>query len=353
MGLKFIDISSHQSTSTAGMDGIDGVIVKATQGTTYVNPKCDPQYQLAKSKGRLLGVYHYAAGGNPEAEADYFIKNIQGYLKEAVPALDWEAGSNASWGSTTWAERFVNRFHDKTGVWPLLYTNLEGIKQCKSLVNRCGLWFAGWPTNGPGWNVPNFNYNISPWTAYTLWQFTSQNETLDLNIGNISKEGWKAIAKGGAAEPENPTKPEQPSTSYSTSGKTLEGMASDVLAGKVGDGDVRKTNLGAYYKSVQAIVNQRSGGTSTEAVNVLTNEVLAGRLGNGDERKRLLGTYYTPVQDKINSKSSGGSARVYTVQNGDTLTGIGVKLGVAWTGIASANGIKPPYVIRPGQKLKY
>ena len=34
MTLKVIDISSHQTVEQAGMDGIDGVIVKATQGTT-------------------------------------------------------------------------------------------------------------------------------------------------------------------------------------------------------------------------------------------------------------------------------------------------------------------------------
>ena len=65
--LKVIDISSHQSVETAGIDGIDAVIVKATQGTGYINPKCDAQYQLAKKKGRLLGVYHYAGGGDPVA----------------------------------------------------------------------------------------------------------------------------------------------------------------------------------------------------------------------------------------------------------------------------------------------
>ena len=75
MTLKVIDISSHQTVEQAGMDGIDGVIVKATQGTTYINPKCNPQYQLAKLKGRLLGVYHYAGGGDPIAEADFFLKN--------------------------------------------------------------------------------------------------------------------------------------------------------------------------------------------------------------------------------------------------------------------------------------
>lgn len=42
----------------------------------------------------------------------------------------------------------------------------------------------------------------------------------------------------------------------------------------------------------------------------------------------------------------------YTVRDGDTLSAIGRKLGVDWEALAKLNGIKSPYVIKPGQKLK-
>lgn len=42
----------------------------------------------------------------------------------------------------------------------------------------------------------------------------------------------------------------------------------------------------------------------------------------------------------------------YTVVSGDTLSGIGAKLGVAWPTIAATNGIVAPYTIFPGQRLK-
>ncbi|MFE2075185.1 peptidoglycan-binding protein [Streptomyces misionensis] len=50
--------------------------------------------------------------------------------------------------------------------------------------------------------------------------------------------------------------------------------------------------------------------------------------------------------------SSGTSSSTYTVKAGDTLSGIGKRLGVAWTQIASLNGLKAPYTIKPGQVLK-
>lgn len=42
----------------------------------------------------------------------------------------------------------------------------------------------------------------------------------------------------------------------------------------------------------------------------------------------------------------------YTVQKGDTLSGIGAKLGIPWQDIARWNGITAPYTIYPGQVLK-
>lgn len=41
----------------------------------------------------------------------------------------------------------------------------------------------------------------------------------------------------------------------------------------------------------------------------------------------------------------------YTVVSGDSLSRIGKKMGVAWREIAKANGIKFPYIIRPGKVL--
>ena len=47
------------------------------------------------------------------------------------------------------------------------------------------------------------------------------------------------------------------------------------------------------------------------------------------------------------------NADSYTVKSGDTLSGIGAKLGINWKTIADKNGIKSPYTIYPGQVLKY
>lgn len=347
MALKVIDIYSGSGVDMAGQAGIDGVIVKATQGTGYVNPLCNAQYALAKSKGRLLGLYHYASTNNPVTEANYFIANIKNYVGEAILALDWESYQNSAWGSTTFIPTFMNRVHELTGVWPLLYTGSDGLKVTGGVEKNCGLWFAGYPINNDTWTAPNFPYNISPWKDLTIWQFTSAAGKQDRNYAYIDAAGWKKIAKGsGTTQPSTPA----PTPSYSTSGKSLETMANEVLAGKAGSGSTRTKNLGKYYASVQAIVNHKKNAISlAEANKVLAGEVKKGVLGNGDERKKLLGSYYAGTQAVVN----GTSVRYYTVQSGDSFWAIQQKTGVNMYTIAKMNGMTINSVIHPGDKLKY
>lgn len=338
--LKVIDISSHQSVETAGIDGIDAVIVKATQGTGYINPKCDAQYQLAKKKGRLLGVYHYAGGGDPVAEADYFIKNIQGYIHEAVLCLDWEAGQNASWGNTAWCRAFVNRVFEKTGVWCLIYIQASAVQQAANCANDCPLWIAGYPTDAASWDVPAFNYSTSPWPTYTIWQFTSGGG-LDRNVAQLTYDAWRKIAnpnKQAVATPEP-----EPAPLVTTDGVSLAVLANRTKQGIYGNGEERRNRLGvSLYTGVQAIVND------SDVIATLVKETKAGSYGTGDYRKTILGEYYDKVQAEIN-----GTSRTWTVKNGETLSGIAAAVGHKWLDLAILNGIRAPYTIYPGDKLKY
>ncbi len=52
------------------------------------------------------------------------------------------------------------------------------------------------------------------------------------------------------------------------------------------------------------------------------------------------------------AEAQGGAAQMYIVRYGDYLTGIARRLGVNWKSIARLNGLKPPYILHPGQKLQ-
>ena len=196
MPLKVVDVYSGSPRWYATDDNADAVIVKATQGTGYVNPFCDIDYQAAKKAGKLLGVYHYAAGGDPISEANYFLKNVKGYIHEAILGLDWESAQNSSWGNTNWCRQFVNEVHRQTGVWPIIYVQFSAVWQVANCADTCGLWGAGYPWYTNSWTVPPFlsSYNFAPWKALTGWQFTGNTE--DRSLFYVDANGWQAIAKG-------------------------------------------------------------------------------------------------------------------------------------------------------------
>lgn len=209
MTMYTVDVYSGSSDNIIRDQHVQGVIIKATQGTGYVNPKCNHQYDLAKSLGKKLGLYHYAGGGNPESEAQFFINSIRNYVGTGILALDWESYQNSAWGDTDWARRFVNEVHRLTNVWPLIYVQESAIWQVANCANDCGLWVAKYASmDWNSWVVPNMNVSAGAFKFVTGHQYTGGD--MDRSIFYLDEVGWDKLANSsGAKTPEVPApKPE-------------------------------------------------------------------------------------------------------------------------------------------------
>lgn len=116
MTLNVIDISSWQTGINLGKDGVpaDGVVIKATGGTGYVNPDCDRAFQEAIKSGKKVAVYHYAheigSQGTAEQEAEFFLQNVAGYIGKAILILDWESDNKHD---VAWAKRWLDTVYEK------------------------------------------------------------------------------------------------------------------------------------------------------------------------------------------------------------------------------------------------
>lgn len=88
--------------------------------------------------------------------------------------------------------------------------------------------------------------------------------------------------------------------------KSVNELAKEVIAGKWGNGEARKTaltNAGYDYSAVQKEVNRIFGGANTKSIDTLAREVIQGKWGNGSERKDRLtkaGYDYNAVQARVN-----------------------------------------------------
>ena len=205
-----IDISSYQAELNAGIVPSDFVIIKATEGTNYINPTWEEQAGQVIQTNKLLGFYHFASVGNPIAEADFFISVVKDYIGKAVLVLDFEAGAINAWGNVG-ARQFLNRVKEKTGVYPMIYMSAEVTRQFNwsTISNTNPLWVAQYASMNPT------GYQSEPWTdgkGYGAWssaaihQYSSAgslanwNGNLDINLAYINANQWKALASPSGAD---------------------------------------------------------------------------------------------------------------------------------------------------------
>ena len=237
MALYGYDISSYQSVGT-GDSAKNFLIMKATEGTGYVDKSCDKHYQRAKKQGKLLGVYHFArpdlnkGTDGAKKEAQYFYNNCKNYFKEAIVVLDWEQPGTT--GQVSWAKAWLDEVYRLSGVRPLIYMSASVVNgnNWSSISGYYGLWIAGYPNkynvkNPPTPSVNDMPYKIGSWKFWVIWQYSSSAGTLDRDIANIDATGWKKYANPAyvaASEPkkEEAKKPETVPTNGQTeqAGKT-------------------------------------------------------------------------------------------------------------------------------------
>lgn len=192
--LKGIDVSKWQNVGdykdSVELGYTDFMIVKATEGATYHDPKFSQHIDYARKNNMLIGAYHYARpdnGNQPEAEASNFVNTLRNknIIGEVLMALDWEAKSLNF--SADWALRWLREVYKLTGVKPVIYMSSSNIKKFGIIANEgFGLWVANW-TKEPD------NAKTAPWKFKVLWQRRGAPLDLDIFYGDIS--AWRLYCK--------------------------------------------------------------------------------------------------------------------------------------------------------------
>lgn len=293
--LKGIDVSGHNgwpfnSVTEAGYVESDFVIVKATQGTGYVTPHFTDIVARVANDGKLLGFYHYAGGGDAKAEAEHFWSVVNPYNRLGIPVLDFEQYQNMpAWNDEDWPLAFVTRYHELSGVWPMVYVSAAYRHKVAECSGHCALWVAGYPRSDiKTWENLNFTYKINPWTVWTVWQFTSAGG-LDRNWGNLTREAWARIAQGdGAVSSGDIANTSNPSS--------IADLLEGILTGAYGTGDERREMLGISYAALQSEINAIYADDDVE----LAYRTLGGMYGTGAQRKLILGDRFDAVQKIVN-----------------------------------------------------
>lgn len=89
-----LDVSNYQPSAVPSRTPGDNKVVdfcftKATQGTSYINPRMAAQATSARQQGMVVGFYHFLEKGNVNAQVDYFLRNAVS-VEGDILAIDWE-----------------------------------------------------------------------------------------------------------------------------------------------------------------------------------------------------------------------------------------------------------------------
>jgi lysozyme len=161
-----IDISHYESVSqdfaATAKSGIVAVILKATQGTGFVDQTFLPRVAESKAAGLLVGAYHFLDGSSPAEQVAHFLTVAVSEAGVDWLALDWEPYPSSQ-ASVMQAATAVASVQVATGRWPVLYTIRYMLSVPNRTLSKCPLWLAEYgnrPICPPGF------------TAWRMWQHT-------------------------------------------------------------------------------------------------------------------------------------------------------------------------------------
>lgn len=324
------DAASYQgcyNAHAAQQAGARFSFIKLSEGTGYVNPYAGCQLNANRDAGLRRGAYHFAdvGGLSPQAEADNFINvaranNLIG--AGVIPVLDWEPAGNLK-AQVWWAKAWLDRVAAAWGAKPMIYMSASTISMADWTPVASadyGLWVAGYPRGyagdqlrDPG-SVP---YSVTPWSFAAAWQYSSSGAVA--GVGSAVDVDWFYGDAGTWAKYANA--PIDTVTHPATSTPP------------------------AHVAPVQTTT------TPTGDANALATAVIQGLYGNQPQRQKLLGSRYAEVMAIVNQRLNGGttSGSYYVVKSGDYLSKVWPN---SWRTIASLNGLRSPYVIYVGQRLR-
>jgi lysozyme len=183
-----IDVSHHNGRvdwPTVARSDARFAFAKATEGSSFVDPRFDENWPAIRDAGLLRGAYHFARpGSDPDVQAARFASIIgPPSWGELPPALDLEVMDGQSKQAVIdWTLAFVTKAEALLGCELIIYTGglwrqQLGAPNVAQLSTRL-LWTARYGQTQP--IVP------MPWTKWSFWQFTDGQSGNVQNIPGVS-----------------------------------------------------------------------------------------------------------------------------------------------------------------------
>jgi lysozyme len=190
------NFTSYQKVRASG---ITGVILKATEGTSFVDPLFAYRVPRMQKVGLQVGAYHFMTDADPELQASFFLSTISA-VQSGGPvnllAMDLEQNTGAQ-ATVAMGEVFVAAVKKAVGYLPLNYMNVygptgDGAGLPSSILSECLLWL---PKYGA---LPSRSSLPAGYVDWKLWQCTDGSEGIDdvpvAGVGAIDRSWFNGTA---------------------------------------------------------------------------------------------------------------------------------------------------------------
>ncbi|OIL04941.1 1,4-beta-N-acetylmuramidase [Oenococcus oeni] len=349
-GDQGVDLS-HYQTSTAEFGQASDKFAIVQIGGYYegeFTPQSTYATQVASTiaQGKRAHTYIFADfSSNTEADAmlNYYLPKVQ-TPKGSIVALDVEVG-NPNTASVEYALAKIKA----AGYTPVLYgykAFLTAHLDLASIAKTYPLWLAEYP-NYDVTTSPNYNYFPS-YDNIGIFQFTSTYKAGgldgDVDLTGITDDGYTGTTTSSTGKT-------TVSTTTTTAAVSAGQAANDTSKSSIAAGYTVKVNFSASKWATGESIPSWVKGQSYKVSQVSGNNVLLAGIDSWISKSNVEILLTTSTAAKLTTTST-SSTGTYTVQSGDTLSGIAAKYGTTYQALASLNGIKSPYLIIPGEKLK-
>jgi len=211
--LDFIDISHHNGSVDFGTAAahVLGVIMKATEGSTYVDDKYKANRAAAEAVGLPVCTYHFLKHGNIADQMEHYLNTVRPEDGERI-VIDYEDAACTIVDliqAVSWWQTYGGVEITVYGANKLTVDVNNGIANDVSNIftlASTSLWIARYSTTEP-------EIASDMWMGYSAWQYSQSGSVpglsgdVDLNMFNGSQENclkWFGPSSGAVPQPPEP-----------------------------------------------------------------------------------------------------------------------------------------------------
>ncbi|MEK6452631.1 GH25 family lysozyme [Caldifermentibacillus hisashii] len=378
--VDFIDVSHWNAEQglplsfyqTIKASGVQGVVVKVSEGTSYLDPAASVNIANAKQAGLVTSAYHFGrltSVADAKAEAKWFDQALKkvGFNKDTdgyvVLDLEVTSGITNKTKLTEYANAFIKQMQElgytKVDIYSGSYFYNTHLNPSSLTIDKP--WLARYSSI---YQEPQWSNGKGAWQWSSTYKFSGFEHYGFFDVNDDFAGKYTSTVGVESATPTGEVKHigSLSLVDYLKSvGKDASFNARKALAAQYGISNYTGTaaqNLALLSKLKDGVQPTQSTSTTT-TYTVKRGDTLSGiaakynttfsKLASLNNIKNVNRIYVGQV---LKVSGTVPTTQYYSVVSGDNLTKIAKKYGTTINQLVSLNGIKNPNLIRVGQKLR-